>query len=100
MRTIVLWLLAWLETSLDPDLQARVQTARDSAQRLEQLRVELLKVLAERQAEIDKLSQTLSEDMEKRQLLEAAIAKSKEQTAAKLAEINALPDDAKLRLDL
>lgn len=43
IRAIVLKLLEFLELSLDPDLKARVQTARNQAAALEAERIQLLR---------------------------------------------------------
>jgi|ERR1041384_2644198 len=100
LRAIAIWILGWLETSLDPELGARVKALKDRAAELEAERTRLMAEVAVRQKEIDGLNLTLSEDLAKRNELETAIQRSKDETAKKLAELDSLSEHDRVRVDL
>jgi chromosome segregation ATPase len=100
MRAIVLWLLHWLEESLDPDLKVRVEALRNKAAALEAERAQLLAEIQASQLTLADLSLTLAEDLARRKELEDAIARSNEETARKVAELDGLRGGNRVRVDL
>lgn len=100
MRQIVLWLLRWLETSLDPDLQLRIQQfeAKVAAAEVEEKR--LLGEIEKSRIKLTELALEFSDNQRKAVELDSQIAHAKEVAEAKKAELDSLSDREKVRLDL
>ena len=100
IQQIVLWLLRWLETSLDPELESRIEALNEKVADNEIARGKLIEQVSAAERELFQLSVTLADDLRKRKELEDAIDRSKEETAKKLAELDGLSGDDKLHVDL
>jgi chromosome segregation ATPase len=100
LRQIILRLLSWLEQSLDPDLQARVQELRNKVALQELERARFLEQLRASEQELIKLSRDLSENQRKRIELENAISHEKAELEKRIADRARLSDADKVELPL
>ena len=100
MRSIVLWLLAWLEKSLDPDLQERLKAYNLKVEATEAEEKRLLAEIKSMESLLMGLTQALAYNQRKSVELDNAIAATKAEAERKKAELVALSDRDLLRRGL
>lgn len=100
IRAIVLYLLGLLQEGLDPDLQKRVQAARDKAAVLDTKYKQLLREIAESERVNAELNGQRSVNAIEKEKLETAIEQEKLGLARKLSELDALRGGDRVRVDL
>lgn len=100
LRQIALWLLGIIETSLDPDLQARLDAYKLKVEAAEVEETRLLNEIEASRVKLTGLAQELTDNNRKKVELESSIAHAKEQAAIKKAELDALSGPDRVRVDL
>lgn len=100
LREIVLYLLRWLETSLDPDLQLRVEALQAKVKAHEENVKRLLDQIEVGKGEIADLLITLASDAIKAEELNAQIEATKDRLQKQKDELDRLSADDRLRVDL
>lgn len=100
LRFIALQLLGWIEGLLDPDLQSRIQVLRDKASALEVERARFLEEIAEGERVNLHLNEIIRANNGERQRLDGEIEQAKKVLAEKLADLDALRGDDRLRVGL
>jgi hypothetical protein len=86
--------------SLNPTTKAKVDKIKAEVEEMEARRQIFLNQLAEAQGINQKLSAELHENLDKRAALEDAIKLSKQQAESRQAELDALSDHDRVRVDL
>lgn len=99
MRQIVLYLLRWLEQSLDTDLQVRIQAYDLKVKAAEAEETRLLKEIEASRAKLASLALEFSENQRKAIEIENQIAHAKEAAEARKAELDTLTDRDRVRVD-
>lgn len=100
LRAIVLKILAWLEQSLDPDLQERLKAYHLKVEAAEAEEKRLLAEIEASKTKLEDLSREFTDNQRRRLELENAILGAKAEAEKKKAELDALSDRDLLRRGL